>query len=220
MAKPRLLYEEGTHLHDVDGKAAETLDWEEFCTRLHLARNRFLRVYVCSRRNERLRKTGNPFLDREVRKVYVYTVRNGFNFHEAVEREVARNGGNPATVERHGRSWGRHLNGGPFVIHHHKTDGPRLHAHFMPVKQYHAEYTGYYVDGVKIDDTEMAPFVPGRPEPTTPAEMAKAKLHPINSRLEDILYVKLSGKFYRIKCPSALEVAQLAEGAEQHEPAA
>jgi len=218
---PRLLYENGSHLRDVDGKAAQVIDWQEFTVLLFLAKNRFLRVYACSNRENRLRKTGNPYRGERIEKVVCYTVRNGYRYYEAVEKEVAKNGGNPDDVERWGRSWGRHLRGAyHFTIHRNRADRVnRLHAYLMPVKRHVAEWTGYYVNGEKIDDAELQPFERDRPEPETVVDAAKAKRHPYEPRLEDILYVKLGGVFYRIQAPTTDEVNALADSAEENEPA-
>jgi hypothetical protein len=218
----RLLYENGSVIRDLNGVAAEIITFDDLSMKLYFSKCRFLRVYSCSNRNSRLRKTDNPYRHDTIDKVVVATVRNGYRFYESVEREVVKQGGNPADVERIGRQWGRHLRGSDhFTVHRNRTDGVnRLHAYLMPVKWHSAEYVGYYVNGVKVDDAELRPFEYQRRAPATVADAAKQKRHPWEPRLENILYIKLSGVFYRIAAPTQEEVNALAEAAEENEPAA
>ena len=217
----RLLYENGSVIRDLDGITAKVITFDELSMLLYGSKTRFLRVYSCSNRNSRLRKTDNPYRHDQIDKVVCCTVRNGFRFYKAAEKETVKNGGNAADVERIGRQWGRHLQQAEhFTVHRNRTDGVnRLHAYLMPVKWHNAEYTGYYVNGVKVDDAELRPFEYQRRAPATVADAAKQKVHPWEPRLDSILYIKVGGTFYRIKAPAQEEVNALAEASEANEPA-
>jgi len=167
----------------------------------------------------------NPFWGQNIEKVYNCLVRNNYSYPNSVERELERNGYDSSNVEYQGRKWGSHVGGikdnrvprTPFIIHEHKSDGvKRLHGKFKPSDFLEMEgETGYYVDGVKIDDALIAPFVKKKKKPETPEEEAKQKSFPVNCRLENILYMKISGSWYRLKTPSIDEIEALALAAEQ-----
>lgn len=223
----------GRTIRDIDGTTPVLIDYQEVALRFWDSNGNFIRVVAESIRNKRLRKTGNPYrvadpdrprhpeAGREpiITKVACFVCKNNFRYHDAVRREVERNGGNPALVPFSSRGWGRHVRGSfHFTVHRNSHDNVnRLHPYLLPVRRHHAAWTGYYVDGLKIDDAELAPFENQAGEYDI-VRAAKLRKKPWEPRLENVRYVKISGVFYRIINPPQAEVNALAEATEANEP--
>jgi len=213
---------------------ATLIDLGQLSGLIFLDNNHFEEVIVCSnreksvlkhRRDENRNIIGtNPYWGQKIEKVYDMIVRNNFSFRNSVENDLARRGELEAPVEVASRTWGRHLGGckgnsvprTPFVIHENEEDGLRLHVHFKPSGRLEIDgETGYYVDGDKIDDSTIEPFVKNYSKVKTAEEQSRERNHPVNARLHNILYIRISGQWYRLKTPTQEEIETLAETAEE-----
>lgn len=219
-------------LKQIMGKPVITVDLATFAGLLQASRNRFFRVIWESNQNARLKKTGPgaEYKGKDVRKLYILTARNGYNFRNSMKAELERRGATEeaATFEAKERTWGAHIPNTPFVIHQCAgKDGlsyepERLYGHFLPAIDLktgkHAYHfidgeTGYYVDGEKIDDKTIRALEYERKKPTTVVEVARDKVKPVNARLDDVLYFKIAGSWYRLKQPTYDEIEALADAA-------
>ena len=212
-------------------KPITLVDLATFAALLQGSRNRFFRVVWESGQNKRLRKTGDgaQYKSREVTKLYCLTARNDFSFQNSVLAELERRG---ASEEGEGweaqeRTWGGHISHTPFVVHQAKgkDDSPepeRLYGHFLPAtrkvkkadgtitfqKQYQhvAGETGYYVDGKKVSDEVMEALEYAKAEPETELDKARHTVHPVNARLDDVLWFKIAGHWYRLRQPTQADI--------------
>lgn len=180
--------------------------------------NRFFRVVWCSNQNKRLKKKGDgaPYKEMDVRKCYVLTARNSFNFANRVAKLMAERGGDVDDWTPDERTWGSHLDGTPFVEHENKGGDllSRLYGHFLPVKYHDVDgLTGYYADGVKEDDAKMRELEYKRAKPKDALGQARRDAHPVNARLDDVLAFKIGGTWYTVEPPSDADIERLAASA-------
>lgn len=203
-------------LKQLVGKNVQTIDVASLAAILHAHRNHFLRVVWESNQNNRLKKTGEgeEFKNREVTKLYVATVRNDFNFENAVKNRLTKKECGKWTPQE--RTWGDHIPLTPFVVHQCKDEPKRLHGHFFPVK-YHSipGETGYYVDGEKADDKKLKSLEYSKKKPDSKLDQTRQDCHPVNARLDDILYFKV-GKWYKVLPANEEEIQSLAEAAQEY----
>lgn len=199
----------------LEGKTVQEINLHELACLLFTRRNQFFRVIWHSHQNERIAKNGHGayFKNRDVRKLYVATVRNGFSYQKRVERLAASWEFDLDGWQAGERPWGHVIPGTPFVAHQNEyEDGlPRIYGHFLvpfikgtKKKAYHhiPGVTGYYVDGVKANDKLLRSLEYLRKKPTTPLEKAKRASYPVNARLDDIIGLKIGGQWYRVLPPT------------------
>jgi hypothetical protein len=176
--------------------------------------NHFFRVAWASRQNDRLKKTGDgaAYKSKDVRKLYVASVRNNYSFRNRVNTLLS-----PELQEAHAnwtpqeRKWGVHVNGTPFVHHRPKQDNVhRLYGHFLPMRYFDMPETGYYVDGEKAaDDAEIKALEYERKEAADELGKARSEARPVNPRLDDVLCFKVGGTWYAVEPASEVEIEGL-----------
>jgi len=207
-------------------KPVALVDIATFAALLHASRNRFFRVVWESNQNKRLKKTGEgaQYKEKEVTKLYVATMRNDYSFHNSVINELKRKNEmeEAADWEPEDRTWGEHVPHTPFVVHQVEGEPNRLYGHFLPAinlhtgsKAYHeiSGETGYYVDGEKANDKTLKALEYSRKAPTTELDKARMKVHPVNARLDDVLWFKIAGKWYRMRQPTDEDIENLTAAA-------
>ena len=211
-------------LKQLVGKPVKTVDISTLAFLLQQSRNKFFRVIWESNQNKRLKKTGEgaKYKERQVTKLYILTARNDFNFETSVRNELKRRGELQAAKDWDGpqeRTWGDHIPHTPFVVYQAEGEPTRLYGNFLPATKpltskhaYHTipGETGYYVEGEKVDDAEMKALEYARKAPETATDEARQKVHPVNTRLDDVLWFKIGGQWYRMKPPTMKEVEKLA----------
>lgn len=181
-------------------------------------RNRFFRVAWCSNQNKRLKKKGDglPYKTQDVRKCYVATMRNSYNYRNRVAKLMSERGEDVGDWQPQERKWGGHIDGTPFVEHENTGDDKlsRLYGHLLPVKYYTVDgLTGYYADGVKQDDAKMKALEYAKKKPTDVLTQARQDAHPVNARLDDVLVFKIGGQWYTVEPPTPAEIKALAASA-------
>lgn len=180
--------------------------------------NRFFRVAWCSNQNKRLKKKGAglPYKTQDVRKCYVATMRNNYNYRNRVAKLMSERGDDVGDWQPKERTWGGHLDGTPFVEHENTGDDQlsRLYGHFLPVRYYTVDgLTGYYADGEKQDDAKMKALEYAKKKPTDALTEARQDAHPVNARLDDVLVFKIGGQWYTVDPPTPADIQALAASA-------
>ena len=206
-------------------KPITTIDLATLTGMLHGCRNHFLRVVWESNFNDQVYKT-NEYKGRTITKVHCMVARNDFSFRNSVLNELERRG---ASEEGEGwepqqLSWGERIPFTPFSIHcvkEGRTGEPeRLYAHFLPAvnhgrKQYHhvEGECGFYIDSVKCPDEEIESILYERRAPETELERARHLVHPVRLRLDDIMFIKIAGHWYKLKKPSKIDIENVKDAA-------
>ena len=208
-------------LKQLIGKPVILVDIATFASLLHVARNRFFRVVWQSNQNKRLKKTGEgvAYKGREVTKLYVLTARNDFSFKTSVLNELKRRNEMEEAEdwEPEERTWGEHIDHTPFIVHQVEGEPNRLYGNFLPTTYHEIEgETGYYVDGEKADDAALKALEYAKKAPTTELDKARQKVHPVNTRLDDVLWCKVSGRWYRLKSATDNDIERLAKAAAEY----
>lgn len=189
-------------------------------------RNQFMRIVWHSNQNQRLKKTGPgvPYKAKDVRKLYVATVRNSFDYANRVKKILADKGQSQAATgwTPQERTWGGHIKGTPFVVHENTGDDElnRLYANFLVQRWWDFKgHTGYWVDGIKADDNEQA-VIKGleyaKKEAVTELDKARREAHPVNSRLDNITAMLVAGTWYKIKPATEKQIEALATMAQMY----
>lgn len=183
------------------------------------ANNNYIRIEWESDHSSRLNKRGmvngeqvtNPYRGKLITKRYIATCRNNFKFNNSVKNQCARMGKPKPSYQCGPRTWGKHVNFTPFVIHNNETEGiRRLHLHLLPSLYFETSTTGYYVNGKKVSLDKIMPFVKTRKEPKTVLDQARRDNHPVNARLDDVIRVKVGGKYYKVSQPDTEDIEALA----------
>ena len=202
-------------------------DLPTLATIMQNRRNQFMRVVWHSNQNKSLQKKGPgaEYKNKEVRKLYVATVRNDFNFEQRVRKILETNGQAYAAVgwQAQPRTWGEHVKKTPFVIHENVGDDllERLYANFLPVRWWDfAGITGYYVDGVKVPNATIEALRYARKEAVGELAKARYEAHPVNTRLDNVVAMFVAGRWYKIAPPTAASIEALANLAKNYAAAA
>lgn len=194
-------------------KHATSVDIDTLAHLLWEANNRFVRIVWESSQSKRFRKTNNPFELKYVTKRYVATVRNNYSFKHSVRRYCLSQGEPHPDFVPNERTWGGHIKHTPFVRHRNHDDNIlRLHLHLLPTKYHSTEESGYYLNGDKMDGKsvkQLEKFKTDRKKPEGVLDTARLKKHPVNARMEDVLFMKISGNWYKLKSPSVKKMEAL-----------
>lgn len=200
----------GTNLPFLRTKDVVLIDCVELTQLLFDHRNHFIRVVWHSDQNKRLRKTGDgaPYKTKKVRKLYVATARNNFNFANRVRKILADQGAlkDAKNWQPQARTWGKHIEGTPFLIYENGSSDclERLYGHFLIEKFWNYDgITGFYVDGEKAlgDEDAMLWELSSKEKKSDESRLDKARrlARPTNARLDDIVGIRVGGQWYRVK---------------------
>ena len=212
------------------GKSVTEVSLATLSFLLYSSRNKYFRLIWESSQNEYIRKTGGgaAFKDRDLTRVYCLTCRNDYSFKNSVLAELKRRGASEEGEgwEPRSRSWGSQIeNLSLFVVYQVKegaTGEPeRLYGNFLPAVDrkgrkcyWHVENeTGFWCDGVKVDDSFIKELLYERKSPETELEKARFSIKPVNCRLDNILFFKISGKWYKLRKPTTEEITAVKDAA-------
>lgn len=145
-------------------------------------------VTITAEVDPRMRKTGNPYVGRVVKRSRVNGVIN-WSYESSVNRERCREDGDP-DFEAHPRKWGLRVKGSPFVKHNGKT--------YLEMKVQRVMETEYLLDGEKISKSLIEKFLP-KPKAEGARQDVEKPVILRDYNLDTIRAIKFSGADFKIE---------------------
>lgn len=191
----------------------KTLTLDKLCESLIFGRAGCQAVTIVAATVPTMRKTGNPFYDRET-KTFSILKRSRTNglinwiYQNSVNNQRLREGLEP-DFEPEPRQWGKRIRGTPFVVHDGKI--------YLELKVQKSLEHGYFsTDGKPIHESEIRPFLSEKAE-----GLRQGVDNPVilrDYRINNIEQITFGGQIYRIVGRSLNTIELANKLTEQYSP--
>jgi len=159
----------------------------------------------------KINREPNPYANCTVTKRYCASMRNNFSFENRVRKIAEQRGVEvPQDWKPEKRTWGGQVKGTPLVLHELQDDGVhRVYTKLQPIKYNNNDLTGYYVDGVRVENQKEfeARYMPPKSVPRDAFAKVRKDAHPVSARLENTLFVRMGGNTYQL--PETITVEEI-----------